>query len=107
MAATYPATHTVETVEITLFLLGFLNRASEVRILSGVPISNRLKTLIFQRFQRFLFCLQFASNVNLYHVLVRFGAIWYDITYDTFWRVNDFSCLKYSRIVRMSVYICG
>ena len=37
MAATYPATHTVETVEITLFLLGFLNRASEVRILSGVP----------------------------------------------------------------------
>ena len=48
MVTTQPATHTAETVGITLFLLGFLNRASEVRILSGVPISNRLKTLIFQ-----------------------------------------------------------
>ena len=38
---------------------------------------------------------------------MRFGAIWYDITYDTFWRVNDFGSLKYSRIVGMSVYICG
>lgn len=51
MVTTHPATHTAETVGITLFLLGFLNRASEVRILSGVPVLNRLKTLKFKRFQ--------------------------------------------------------
>ena len=73
MVTTQPATHTVETVEITLFLLGFLNRASEVRILSGVPISNRLKTLIFQRFRRFLFCSLIYIKCKF---ISRFGAFW-------------------------------